>query len=170
MMYLQVVTNDARLAPAQLQRLKRWSALGGSAYHSTERMQRPAQHCMRMEMLLRLRSSPASKNARPGVILRTHGTTQRRAQCSRIQRDGKPGRRRWGTGCAQHDEAGRHEHPCGVAAVDGHLAWCLRAAAGRCAVRSQVGRWRLRNCSEAMASESDFRQRNGFCLKVGKAH
>ena len=33
-------------------------------------------------MLLRLRSSPASKNARPGVILRTHGTTQRRAQCS----------------------------------------------------------------------------------------
>ena len=61
-------------------------------YHSTERMQRPDQHCMRMEMLLRLRSSPASKNARPGVILRTHGTTQRRAQCSRFNVTGSVGK------------------------------------------------------------------------------
>ena len=41
------------------------------AHHSVERMQRPDQHCMRMEMLFLLRSSPASKNARPGVILGT---------------------------------------------------------------------------------------------------
>ena len=40
-------------------------------HHSVERMQRPDQHCMRMEMLFLLRSSPASKNARPGVILGT---------------------------------------------------------------------------------------------------
>ena len=52
------------------------SANGGDrrvreTHHSVERMQRPDQHCMRMEMLFLLRSSPASKNARPGVILGT---------------------------------------------------------------------------------------------------
>ena len=96
---------------------------------------------MRMDMLFRDRSNPASKKAKPGVILHTRRHALSAAdhprvcaahhQAVRVHRHAGHAELRLHTGCAtqriashrnaQEHEAGRDKHPCSVASIN--RAW-----------------------------------------------